>query len=95
MHANTTVVALLSLQVTLLGLLGPVALAGAMFAALITYIFVDAIPSTFLGIPDANTSLAVLPARVFCLEGNGEEAVLRLVGWDPHFRFGWVYDLYK
>ncbi len=59
----------------LLTLLGPVALAGAMFAALITHTFVDAIPSTFLGIPDADTSLAVLPAHALCLEGNGEEAV--------------------
>jgi putative membrane protein len=46
-----------------------------MFAALITHTFVDAIPSTFLGVPDADTSLAVLPAHALCLEGNGEEAV--------------------
>jgi putative membrane protein len=46
-----------------------------MFAALITHTFVDSIPSTFLGIPDADTSLAVLPAHALCLEGNGEEAV--------------------
>ena len=35
----------------------------------------NAIPSTFLGVPDADTSLAVLPAHALCLEGNGEEAV--------------------
>jgi len=46
-----------------------------MFAALITHTFVDAIPSTFLGVPDADTSLAVLPAHALCLEGKGEEAV--------------------
>jgi putative membrane protein len=46
-----------------------------MFAALITHTFVDSIPSTFLGIPDADTSLAVLPGHALCLEGNGEEAV--------------------
>ena len=74
-HANTLAGVLLSLQVALLSLLGPIALAGAMFAALITHTFVDAIPSTFLGIPDADTSLAVLPAHALCLEGNGEEAV--------------------
>ena len=74
-HANTQTVVLRNLQVTLLTLLVPVALAGAMFAALITHTFVDAIPSTFLGIPDADTSLAVLPAHALCLEGNGEEAV--------------------
>ena len=65
----------LSLQAVLLSVLGPVALAGTLFAALITHTFVDAVPSTFLGIPEADTSLAVLPAHALCLEGNGEEAV--------------------
>jgi len=74
-HANTLAGVLLSLQVVLLSFFGPLVLAGAMFAALITHTFVDAIPSTFLGIPDADTSLAVLPAHALCLEGNGEEAV--------------------
>jgi putative membrane protein len=74
-HSNTLAGILLSLQVSLVALLGPVALACAMFAALITHTFVDAIPSTFLGIPDADTSLSVLPAHALCLEGNGEEAV--------------------
>ena len=74
-HANTLAGVLLSLQVALLSFFGPLVLAGAMFAALITHTFVDSIPSTFLGIPDADTSLAVLPAHALCLEGNGEEAV--------------------
>ena len=74
-HANTLAGVLLSLQVALLSVLGPLALAGTLFAALITHTFVDAVPSTFLGIPEADTSLAVLPAHALCLEGNGEEAV--------------------
>jgi putative membrane protein len=74
-HANTLAGVLLSLQAILLTMLGPVALAGTLFAALITHTFVDAVPSTFLGIPEADTSLAVLPAHALCLEGNGEEAV--------------------
>jgi putative membrane protein len=74
-HANTLAGVLLSLQAVLLSVLGPVALAGVLFAALITHTFVDAVPSTFLGIPEADTSLAVLPAHALCLEGNGEEAV--------------------
>src|SRR5512136_2653156 len=74
-HANTLAGVLLSLQAVLLSVLGPVALAGALFAALITHTFVDSLPSTFLGIPEADTSLAVLPAHALCLEGNGEEAV--------------------
>lgn len=74
-HANTLAGVLLSLQSFLLSVLGPVALAGTLFAALITHTFVDAVPSTFLGIPEADTSLSVLPAHALCLEGNGEEAV--------------------
>jgi putative membrane protein len=74
-HANTLAGVLLSLQVALIPVIGPLALAATMFAALITHTFVDSIPTTFLGIPDADTALAVLPAHALCLEGNGEEAV--------------------
>ena len=74
-HVNTLAGVLLSLQVALLALLGPLALAGALFAALITHTFVGSVPSTFLGIPDADTALSVLPAHALTLEGNGEEAV--------------------
>ena len=74
-HSNTLAGILLSVQGALVVFLGPLALAGALFAALITHTFVDAIPSTFLGIPDADTSLSVLPAHALCIEGNGEEAV--------------------
>src|SRR5512136_2448700 len=74
-YANTLAGVLLSLQAAFLSFFGPLVLAGALFAALITHTFVDSIPSTFLGIPDAETSLAVLPAHALCLEGNGEEAV--------------------
>jgi len=74
-HANTLAGVLISLQAMLLAIFGPTALACMLFAALITHTFVDAIPSTFLGVPDADTSLAVLPAHALCLEGNGEEAV--------------------
>ena len=74
-HANTLAGILLGAQAVLLVVLGPLALAGTLFAALITHTFVECIPSTFLGIPDADTSLAVLPAHALCLEGNGEEVV--------------------
>ncbi|MCX6696600.1 MAG: tripartite tricarboxylate transporter permease [Methanoregula sp.] len=74
-HVNTLAGVLIGFQVALLSILGPLALAGALFAALITHTFVESIPSTFLGIPDADTSLSVLPAHALTLEGNGEEAV--------------------
>jgi putative membrane protein len=74
-HTNTLAGVLLSFQVFFLSFFAPLILASAMFAALITHTFVDSVPSTFLGVPDADTSLAVLPAHALCLEGNGEEAV--------------------
>lgn len=74
-HANTMAGILLAAQGLLLGVLGPEAVGAALFAALVTHTFLDIIPSTFLGIPDADTALCVLPAHALCLEGKGEEAV--------------------
>lgn len=74
-HANTMAGVLLSLQALLLAWFDPVVVASAMFSTLVTHTFLDNVPSTFLGIPDADTSLAVLPAHALCLEGRGEEAV--------------------
>lgn len=74
-HVNTMAGGLLALQLVLIPVFGPEMLAVAMVAALITHTFLDIIPSTFLGIPDADTALSVIPAHALCLEGKGEEAV--------------------
>lgn len=41
----------------------------------ITQTFVDIIPSIFLGAPEADTALAVLPGHALLMEGRGAEAV--------------------
>jgi putative membrane protein len=41
----------------------------------ISHTFHDTIPSTFLGAPDADTALSVLPAHSLLVEGRGYEAV--------------------
>ena len=74
-HSNTLASLLISAQGLLLPALGPEGVATALFVSLITYTFLDSIPSTFLGIPDPGTALSVLPAHALCLEGLGEEAV--------------------
>ena len=74
-HANTLAAALLATGAGFAAVLGEEALAAAMFAALITHTFLDNIPATFLGVPEAETALSVLPAHALCLEGRGEEAV--------------------
>lgn len=46
-----------------------------------THTFLDTIPSTFLGVPDAGTVLSILPAHRYMLEGRGIEAVkLTIIG---------------
>ncbi|QSZ67165.1 hypothetical protein RJ40_06465 [Methanofollis aquaemaris] len=74
-HVNTMAALLLSLSSVLLGTLGAEALAAALVAALVTHTFLDCVPSTFLGVPDADTAVMVLPAHALCLEGRGAEAV--------------------
>ncbi|HVN66075.1 MAG TPA: tripartite tricarboxylate transporter permease [Methanomicrobiales archaeon] len=74
-HSNTMASVLLSLQGLCIALLGPEGLAAALVSALVTHTFLDSIPSTYLGIPDPDNALSVLPAHALCLEGLGEEAV--------------------
>ncbi|HVP24825.1 MAG TPA: tripartite tricarboxylate transporter permease [Methanomicrobiales archaeon] len=74
-HSNTLASVLLSIQGLLVGFFGAEGLAAALFSALITHTFLDSIPSTYLGIPDPDNALSVLPAHALCLEGLGEEAV--------------------
>jgi putative membrane protein len=74
-HVNTLAAGLLALQALILPLFGIEMIAAAMIAALVTHTFLDIIPSTFLGIPDADTAISVIPSHALCLEGNGEEAV--------------------
>ncbi|KXB06629.1 hypothetical protein AKJ51_03290 [candidate division MSBL1 archaeon SCGC-AAA382A20] len=44
-------------------------------AMMITHTFLDFIPSTFLGVPDKDTALSVLPAHQFVLKGEGYEVI--------------------
>ncbi|MDI6718149.1 MAG: tripartite tricarboxylate transporter permease [Methanomicrobiales archaeon] len=74
-HANTMAGILLALDAALIPILGVEPLAAAMFAALIAHSFLDIVPSTFLGVPDADTAIAVLPAHALCLAGEGIQAV--------------------
>jgi len=54
-HANTMAGVLLAMQGVLLTALGPVAVGASLFAALVTHTFLDIVPSTFFGVPDADT----------------------------------------
>ena len=74
-HANTIAALLVSVYGTLLMYCGPEFVAAALIATLITHSFLDIVPAAFIGIPDADTAYAVLPAHAMTRAGHGEEAV--------------------
>lgn len=74
-HANMIAAFLLGFSPIILSYLGPEGMAAILIATLITHSFLEIIPATFLGVPDEGTSLSILPAHSFTMEGKGEEAV--------------------
>ena len=88
LHVNNIAVIMLSLApAMLIGLMFledygipelfiPVLLAVVIVAMSIAHTFLDFIPSTFLGAPEGETALSVLPAHSMLLEGRGYEAVM-------------------
>jgi len=74
-HVNLISVLLISVSPALLNYTSPYALALFIIAMSITHTFLDIIPSIFLGAPNEDTALAVLPGHKLLLEGKGHEAV--------------------
>ena len=77
-HINTTIPLLLSFSVFITD---PINIAVLIISVSITEMFVDQIPAIFLGSPDADTALCVLPGHRLLFEGRGYEAIkLTVVG---------------
>ena len=74
-HSNTAAGLILSAGTGIFAVYGDTGLAVCMVAVLIVHTFLDIVPGTFFGVPDADTALSVLPAHRLCLLGHGEEAV--------------------
>jgi len=74
-HINLVAAIILSLSPFLLKYFSPLSLAAAIIAMSITHVFIDFIPSIFLGAPSDATALAVLPGHKLLLEGRAYEAV--------------------
>ncbi|MDF1558466.1 MAG: tripartite tricarboxylate transporter permease, partial [ANME-2 cluster archaeon] len=55
--------------------LSPLCIAATVVSTSLTHTFLNIIPSVFLGAPEADTSLAVLPGHKLLLDGFGAEAV--------------------
>ena len=81
MHLNLIATILVGLSNWFLGFTEPIILGVFIVSMAVTHSFLDSIPSIFLGAPDPDMSLAVLPGHKMLLEGKGYEAVrLTVIG---------------
>lgn len=74
-HINLISLLLVSMSGYFLGFAHPLMLGVFIISMAVTHTFLDIIPSVFLGAPDADTALAVLPGHRLLLKGMGYEAV--------------------
>ena len=80
-HINLVSVMLLSISPMLLKITTPLTIATVIIAMGITHAFLDNIPSIFLGAPDPETVMAVLPGHKLLFQGLGWDAVrLTVIG---------------
>jgi len=80
-HVNLISIILISLSGYLLGFTSPIMLAVFIIAMAVTHTFLDSIPSIFLGAPDPDMAMGVLPGHKLLLAGKGFEAVkLTVIG---------------
>ena len=75
-HINLIGVLLISLSASLFFSINPIYLVVFIAAMAITHTFIDFIPSVFLGCPDTDTELSVLPGHELLKKGYGYEAVI-------------------
>ncbi len=75
-HINLVAVLVLSLSVSFLISMNPLFLIVFISAMAITHTFVDFIPSVFLGCPDTDTELSILPGHELLKQGKGFEAII-------------------
>ncbi|MCX6750212.1 MAG: tripartite tricarboxylate transporter permease [Candidatus Pacearchaeota archaeon] len=76
-HINLVGAALVTLSSSLLAGIPAVYLVTFIASLAITHTFIDFIPSIFLGCPDTDTALSVLPGHEMLREGEGYEATMR------------------
>ena len=75
-HINLVAFFLLAISASLSSFFPPIALAVFIASLSITHIFIDFIPTIFLGAPDEDTSLSILPGHEMLINGQGYEAVI-------------------
>jgi len=75
-HINLIGFAVVSLSISLFAPIDSIYLIVFITSMAIAHTFIDFIPSTFLGCPDTETELSVLPGYELLKEGRGYEAVI-------------------
>jgi putative membrane protein len=75
-HTNLIAIFLISSSAFFLGIFSPLQLVILIVAMGLTNTFIDTIPSIYLGAPDGETALSVLPGHKMLLEGKGHEAII-------------------
>lgn len=78
-HINLVSAILLSLSAFFLSFVSPLSLVIFIASMSITHTFLAFIPSIFLGCPDSDTSLSVLPGHYLLMEGKGYEAIISVL----------------
>jgi len=75
-HINLIGAFLVSLSFTVFYSINPIYLVVFITSMAITHTFVDFIPSIFLGCPDTDTELSILPGHELLKKGQGYEAII-------------------
>ncbi len=75
-HINLIGIFIISLSASLFISINPIYLIVFIASMAITHTFVDFIPSIFLGCPDTDTELSILPGHELLKKGQGYEAVI-------------------
>jgi putative membrane protein len=75
-HINLVGIFIISIASTKLSYLNPIYFAIFIVSMAITHTFLDFIPSVFLGCPDTDTELSILPGHELLKRGLGYEAVV-------------------
>lgn len=105
-HINLIGVFLVSLSASFLAFLNPLYFIAFIVSMAITHTFIDFIPSIFLGAPDTDTELSILPGHELLNQGQGYQAiilttygsliavfVLVLIAWPSIFTISKIYNI--
>ena len=75
-HINLIGIFLISLSASLFSSINPIYFVVFIAALAIAHTFIDFIPSVFLGCPDTDTELSVLPGHELLKQGQGYQAII-------------------